>query len=257
MKVHKNIYYDAAKEELDAEGELDDYSMDTTANDDNDLHQQHVIIMRALQMMQQDYMQRNQTMMVKVNIMHDLTAYVIESFQQMNASFTHMYRSNVLDYQICMTKDCFNIPQIGYTVHENGTKSNLCFERRKSPSNSTKVHFNPELVKMEIKQTIVSESRASYFARNLNSYSTATEDLFAYEYSNNEMDFQKSLNAWSAVIAPLVDVVYPDIIERNMRPNQNSRPPPARHVDEIDNFEEVYESLRENPRPPLDYFVRL
>jgi len=201
--------------------------------------------MNVLWELNEDLRQIDEVLMVKLSKRLSVTSKIFRD--RFNASFTHVFRHNVLDTLICEVKDCFLHKTGGYSMFENGTRTDVCFARRRlDPSVKILVHLYPEVLiqKLENKE----KTRHLHFnvGKNLMypSMPQTSEDVFEYEYMSDEDSFQKSLNAWIQTLEPLVKSVHPDIVESYMRPMQNIRPPPPKHADEIVNYDEVYSILK-------------
>ena len=177
-----------------------------------------------------------------------------------NLLWAQVVRQNPLDVALCMIRDCV-VP--GSPVHdygrpvwkENGTESKLCFERREHPELASQVQIQfdpvsklPEFLDQYVNKTshLVKKYRRQVLPSQVQTYET----LFAWQWTQDEEVFQASLNAWYSLMVSFVDptVLSKDIIEANLRPLQNTRPPPKPHRQQIYNYDEVVQVLQSRDR---------
>ena len=78
--------------------------------------------------------------------------------------------------------------------------------------------------------------------------------LLAYEYSNDEVIFEKSVKAWANFIRSMVDHVNEDTIVTMMREGQNTRVPPSAHSAVIENIDEIVSAIRKREPRYLAHF---
>ena len=78
----------------------------------------------------------------KVMANPQLTDGVGAGLRELGARVVMTYRRNKLEWMICKIKDCFWPKESGASVFENGTRSDLCFDRRTHPEVKTLAHLN-------------------------------------------------------------------------------------------------------------------
>ena len=68
---------------------------------------------------------------------------VAKALNTLGVKFAYFYRYNILDYAVCMARDCFDSrTAYGYPVFStNGTRTDLCMKRRTSDI-KVKAHMN-------------------------------------------------------------------------------------------------------------------
>jgi len=202
------------------------------------------------------FLRYNKRLVIKTLPGHirDLT---LVSLRQMNATFIHTYRENVLDRAVCMIRDCFDNGENGYPVSANNLEqSDMCFNRR---VNDTKVMAHvfptkiPDMLKTYEKVIDMDKRELPYLIGDDPSKVRPTEELFDYEYTSDEETFQKSLDMWSLILR---DVLHLDstVLEKVMRNDQN-RFDPTTHNNVIDNVDELDVALKTS-QPPLDSYIR-
>lgn len=204
-------------------------------------------IIEELRRLNEELSEQNEVLMVKTAT-RDME-YITAFQDRFDASFTSIYRSNMLDVLICFIKDCFSwevMDSLGYMTFENGTRADVCDERRKDEFKSLKlsVHLETKVLIDHIQKLELQNQERIDISTPLvyPSKPQTSEDLFAYEFTSDEDTFQMSLNAWIMALRPLVTTVQPEILESRMRPTQSTRSHPN-YSDEIENYLEVYSAL--------------
>jgi len=202
---------------------------------------------------------KGQTLVNKISPTDFLTHWKV--LEKMGVDYVYMSRRNALDICVCYVRDCIlGGPEIGYPVFgNNGTKTDLCFKRRKSGEKIQAFFKEGEAKKCLKRVWQKTKRKAQAFLgkasrRNQDTSSMFYHDLFAFEYTPDEKIFQDSFLAWKSFIAPLVEQVNGTIILDILRPAQNTLPPLASHRDIIYNFEQVEKELMEDES--LQEFIR-
>lgn len=174
-----------------------------------------------------------------------------------NFLYTSVLRKNKLDQFLCRVRDCFE-PTYGYPVLAiNGTKTNLCFKRRQSPSLEVKAHVHVD----KLQEYLHFRQKSDYKHREENNGNTVQisdaqyyEDLFAFTTSSDPDVFQASVKSWHKLLWRLLKVDH-NILINVLLPLKNTRKPPSAHVRLIHNFYEVKHAL-EKSEPALDHYLR-
>jgi len=176
-----------------------------------------------------------------------------------NRLFAGLLRKNQLDSAICFAKDCFEEGKIGYSVFaENGTRADLCFQRRSFPGLKLKVQLDIDELERFLTEWIDHDDRILNKYEDLISPGKIQfyEDLFAFEYTSDDNTFQESLDAWASLMKSFVNNgVNMEILKNVLLPLKNTRPYPPPHRDIIQNYDEVEQRLKMT-EPPLDYLLR-
>ena len=199
----------------------------------------------------------NKTLLFKSkppNILQVRNCTVAKALNTLGVKFAYFYRHNILDYAVCMARDCFNSRrQYGYPVFAtNGTRTDLCFKRRTSDI-KVKAHMNVHNLVEYIHDGESSQRRSIEVLRNFTHAGQAfvNEELYAYEYTSDEDIFVKSLQLWTKLLSFATDIDE-SILTRLMKKYQNKlqlRP----HSDVIANIHEVTSVLKD---AGLDHYLR-
>jgi hypothetical protein len=158
-----------------------------------------------------------------------------------------LHRRNVFDVGICRAMDCFN-RTLGRIFFENGTKSTLCFERRKHPNLNFKIAVDVDKMKKFIKEETKMTGKGYLFdGRHTDNY--ATEDLTVFQTSGEDADLRTSFDAWVRVLSslgvkPNHGVIYAYLREKR-RIEPRGQPKPHRFV--VINADQVRKSLFNDP----------
>jgi len=182
----------------------------------------------------------NQSIALTVGQIHLEKLLVDNSMKELDISFGHFYRENVLDLLLCRVRDCSR-KNIGYPVFAaNNSKTELCFQRRKHPEIELKVWLKPETLVDAMNIRIKGNKKTVEEYQQFLSPGTSqvNENMFAYEYTSDEIVFRKSINAWANMLRSMVEIDE-TIIEEVLLKSRDSRSPVKPHVEEIQNFDEV------------------
>ena len=215
----------------------------------------HDVTVEAIKRFNNFGIETNRTLFFKATI-HQLHGKMFQGLKKIGALFGLAYRGNYLDRAICEARDCFGA-KYGYPVFaENGTRTDLCFQRRKlDPSIKVKayIHDIPNLIQKihGLERHIRKGIQQLRFSEDV---VQATEDLFAYEYTSDEKEFLKSHVAWMKFLSFTMFDIKKDTLTNIMRENQNSRKLKP-HSDVIQNIEEVTLALQ-TAKPSLSHFLR-
>ncbi len=147
-------------------------------------------------------------------------------------TFVGVYRENVIDRCICTTKDCFPAAA-GYPVYKhNGTKAELCFNRRTQENAPPTVAY----FKRPFKCLRTSFEQQKKIKR-MDFPSVSEESLFEFEYTNDNAAFERSIDAWVAMMSPFLgETLDRNTLSEVLAKYQNSRALPSPHRDLIYNF---------------------
>ena len=154
-------------------------------------------------------------------------------------------------------RDCFpGGATLGYSVFaSNGTRTNLCFKRRKVRINVKAVidpaaiikylHYSEQTQKKENDTFVI-----QLFTETDEKF--AYEDLYAFEYSRDKTIFDKSLVLWTKLLTQFIDNPNQQVVTKIMNRYQGSlkRNP---HSELILNFDEVVAALKD---ANLDHWLR-
>ena len=158
-----------------------------------------------------------------------------------------MYRKNILDRVVCSVKDCFSGGvAVGYPVFAvNGSKANLCFNRRKTGAKTKAYNFSIESMVERIRhleEQIQGKLKAFDFP-----FQVTYEDLTDFEYTDEDSVWSTSFNAWTRMLSTYVANNWTSedakLLKDMMHPMRNTRNI-SHHEDVIQNYQEVFEALR-------------
>ena len=243
MKPHKNKLFQKAKERVKNSGEKPTYER---------------VIVESLEMYYQQASSRGEILLFNSGSTRFLNT--LAGMKKIGIRFGHMYRSNSLDRCVCMVRDCFDGGSYGFPVFaNNGTKTDLCFQRRKS-SEKIQTVFHPGMaascVETEANNVKDSIEKIKSHAEMSNSLSVSYEELYAFEQSSDESTFQASLRAWVSLSKSLLTEreINEKKISDILRLEQNTRVPSKLHADIIYNFNDLEEELVINQS--IEQFLR-
>merc|ERR1712146_507713 len=114
-----------------------------------------------------------------------------------------VYRENLLDRALCMSMDCFN--NVATTVFaKNGTKSDLCFQRRFNTDPDDKVVLDVNTTKLQEYLRYHTDLQRKEWKFN-GHYTDAykSEQLVLFETSESEQDFVTSYDSWISLLTSL------------------------------------------------------
>ena len=200
----------------------------------------HEMMIESVEVAHRTFNEANELFIVKAKV-NQYKRYH-KGLEYLNPTYYGVYRENTLRRCICMVKDdCFfpKYKDAGYPVFaQNGTKSNVCSHRRDIPNLHIQVMLtnvthcvvkNPSLELMELPIPKISE-----------------EELFLFEYSDDEDVFMSCVKRWSNILemnwSPSGIVVSEEKIIQILRPHQNTRTFKPYH-DEVYNYDEIKDDL--------------
>jgi hypothetical protein len=142
-------------------------------------------------------------------------------------------------------------------IASNGTKTDLCFERRFQKDVQVKAFLEQPYacVKWCMDQVALSEEKL----RDLifPSQMTSTESLFQFQYSSSDVVVYRSKTAWTKLLKSFLgDQMKKNKILGVLRVHKNSKHPPGPHESVIQNMDYVLEELKA-AEEPFESFVRL
>lgn len=234
----RNHFYDAAKANLEAK-----LKRKPTARE---------IVIESFKLYNEKAFSRNAILLIKINHVWGETG---KELVQMGAKFAYAHRSNIIDRAICVVRDCFQNEKFGHQVYANGTASDSCFSRRKSPE-KVQAYIN------DIGALVDYMTRKQRDDLNrMNNYETyivppaeiqTYEELFQFEYTPNQQIFEHSVKAWCKLLGNFINVDE-SIVRETLRPYQNSLPPLPPHSELIYNYKQVLEAMQRNDSSWMQY----
>jgi hypothetical protein len=274
MKPETNRFWDSALEKLKSGSRrylkrLGDMGSDELASKD---HPYQDVIIEAMNQSIADAASKDNKLLFKVGANMMLgrkrtekwgdgnigSNKVPQGLIDLGVSFRHHYRENVLDVMVCAVRDCFAGGSRMYPVYaNNGTKvEGLCMDRRKAKVKVKAQFDDPShlIKKMRKKKELIDAEVGLVDSIPGVGEAYKTEDLFAFEYTDDEEVFESSLKEWMSFISSTVD---PDeaIVAKFLRKYQGKLTMKP-HSETIYNIDEVAEALK-NADPPLDHYLRL
>ena len=166
-----------------------------------------------------------------------------ESLDEIGINYFGVYRDNVIDRCICTTKDCF-ANSAGYPVFKhNGTKTGICFDRRKQKRKQMDL---PEIAAFfnNPKQCLGKSLAQQNRIKSKDFPSISEESLFEFEYTNDDEAWERSKNAWMAMLQTfLLDQLDERILSVVLKKNRNTKSLPPSHEELIYNFSTFKRSL--------------
>mmetsp|Transcript_67912 Transcript_67912/g.147929 ORF Transcript_67912/g.147929 Transcript_67912/m.147929 type:complete len:375 (-) Transcript_67912:109-1233(-) len=155
-------------------------------------------------------------------------------------------RRNLLDWNICRVRDCFDGGFCGWPVDEEGNPDQSCFSRRKDSSIVTKAHLKPKELASKMKQDFAlrAQTLKEFKRRGLVTDAVYTEDLLKFEHGSHGLDV--SIATWRKVLVAWGLQPDPAIIEKLLisEPLAGRLLNPPAHSESIANIEEVVQELR-------------
>jgi len=121
----------------------------------------------------------------------------------------YAYRGNVLDKMICEIRDCFlkDQPGLGYPVNaKTGERDDQCFNRRLPGGPKTKAYVNPNKFIKHLGKKLRGSMNKYRDLENFygdDHYSlpkVSTEDLWAFEFSDEKEGYGRSMVAWGQIL---------------------------------------------------------
>lgn len=160
---------------------------------------------------------------------------------EIGVSYVGIYRYNILDRCICVTKDCF-ANSAGYTVFKhNGTKAELCFNRRKVHSASPVLtHLvNP-------KKCLETAWKQQKRIRHQDFPAVSEESLFEFEYTDSDEAWERSMNAWGRILHPFLSVAFDESkVSEVLKEYRGSRSLPLPHSVLVSNYDYLVHEIRD------------
>ena len=163
-----------------------------------------------------------------------------ERLDEIGVSYVGIYRDNVLDRCICTTKDCFS-SDAGYPVYKhNGTKADICFDRRKKPDAPAVItHFVDPINCLR---------RSSFLKKRIKQMdfpSVSEESLFGFEYTSNEDVWEESINVWMKILQPFLSTsLDKNILIEVVRKYRNTRPLPSPHKELVNDYKSLQDEIK-------------
>lgn len=204
------------------------------------------IMAEAFVQMNEYASQQYRILFFKANTHHldDTQRAVTRGLKSMNAKFASVVRENLLDRAICIIKDCL-YTDVGYPV-KDGVKTDLCFSRRENKNVIVKAYISdfPKFIQFLNKMYWDGVRNLKYVDEMIAPARTESfEDLFQFEYTDNEEVFQKSHSAWISLLLSMIENIDEGIVEKVLRQYQNSHKMPPPHSELIENFDEFVDAL--------------
>jgi hypothetical protein len=196
------------------------------------------IVAESISILNQNATENGKIYLFKAN---SLGKVALDTLKKLGTKFAATYRESTMDQAVCMAMDCF--ANIGHPVFANGTRSDLCFARRKA---DVKLLVDFDDID-KLKHTIERIRSDNEVRRNHDSlYSPALyqsyEDLFKFEYTDSEKVFDESVFAWQSFLFNFGEIKE-DIVREVLRPHHNSRPAPSHYSTRIHNFEKLQKDM--------------
>lgn len=247
-KPQKNKYYESAKQKLLLAG-----------NEEGHKLSQKRIVQEAMNQTILNAESHNQTVVFKVNPKNmGLVLDEQHGLRLMNVKFVQFYRSNYLDHALCEVRDCMvRGKPLGYPVFANGTRTDLCFFRRKNKNKHLKVQAyftNPTVLvdylkhwaeRLEKEQSTIPYSKLSTGER------FSAEDLYGFEYTNDAQVFERSKVEWMRLLSYTIDEPNEDVVVKFLKKYQGSLTlHPSKDL--IYNYDEVVNALKDGG---IDYYL--
>ena len=160
-----------------------------------------------------------------------------ERMDEIGATFVGLYRDNVLDRCICVTKECFP-NAAGYPVFAvNGTRTDLC-------ASNSKVDV-PTLVHIENPKPCFQRSSDDKQKIQRQKFpSVSEESLFEFEYTESDEAFQRSTHAWMKLLRLFLSAdLDKSIVKKVLEETRGSRPPPSPHKDLVSNYDYLVKEI--------------
>jgi hypothetical protein len=200
----------------------------------------HQMMIESVEVALRTFNEANELLIVKAKV-NQYKRYH-EGLDYLNPTYYGVYRENTLRKCICMIKDdCFfpKYKDAGYPVFaQNGTKSNVCSQRRDIPN----LHI--QIMLKNVTHCVVENSNSELMELPIPKISE--EELFLFEYSDDEDVFMDCVKRWSNILemnwSPSGIVVREEIIIQTLRPHQNTRTFKP-YQDEVYNYDEIKDDL--------------
>ena len=220
LQIHKNpIYQKLVRQQLNN----DTYSVD--------------LMLMSIGLYQMKAMNQNSILLLKACdfVIQKYPGLLRQLAELYDARVTYIYRKNFLDSCICSVRDCFG-PEYGYPVlASNGSRTDLCFERREGKIETKVKLLHPHKCILWRKNRAISNQK---LLRSMlpNIPFVSTEALFAFQYSNKSSDWTTSVSNWMKLMEPLFpNEDLKETIENVLIQKQNTRKAAPPNVDVLDN----------------------
>jgi hypothetical protein len=122
----------------------------------------------------------------------------------------------------------------------NGTKSDLCFARRKHPETPIQARINVNTLSASLMAATFSDK---WLAESPPAFTTEELMLFETNSTHAQANLERSAVAWGKVMRAWGVTPNPNVIEAVLRPDWGKRSPPAAHSQTIFNARKVYDAL--------------
>mmetsp|Transcript_70491 Transcript_70491/g.153097 ORF Transcript_70491/g.153097 Transcript_70491/m.153097 type:complete len:369 (+) Transcript_70491:86-1192(+) len=202
---------------------------------------------------------RNQSMFFKVN--SELKRWdpdfelMATLFQWQGVKAALVFRENLLDWNLCRVRDCFDGGARGYPVDKNGNRDAACFGRRSDPSRPTWALLKPQslVTKMKLDAMDRAETFKRLHEKKLVWEEIYSEDLLSFERS--AVGYKPSILAWRKLLKSWGLEPQNEIIRKVLEaePLAGKLPEPGPHSQVIWNFDEVASELR---KEGLEHYLR-
>lgn len=203
------------------------------------------IVIESFKLYNEKAVSQNKILLIKINHVWGETG---KELIKMGAKFAYARRSNMVDRAICVVRDCFQNETFGHQVYVNGTASDSCFSRRKNHEKvQAYIDDTGALVDFMTRKQIEDNDRMMKYEAyivppaEIQSY----EDLFQFEYTNSQKEFEQSVKAWCKLLGNFLDVDE-RIVRDTLRPYQDSLTPLPPHSELIHNYNDVWETIKNN-----------
>eukprot|EP00448_Togula_jolla_P022388 CAMPEP_0170590826 /NCGR_PEP_ID=MMETSP0224-20130122/12076_1 /TAXON_ID=285029 /ORGANISM="Togula jolla, Strain CCCM 725" /LENGTH=386 /DNA_ID=CAMNT_0010914647 /DNA_START=55 /DNA_END=1215 /DNA_ORIENTATION=+ len=167
-----------------------------------------------------------------------------------------IFRRNLLDWNVCRVRDCFDEGHNGIPVDKNGKRDRTCFMRRWS-RRVTRARLNPEQIAKKLVEDAKERAETLELLRKegLADEVIYSEDLMSFERGSR--GFMKSIKSWTKVLSKLgiqpSRAIIADVLAKE--PTAGKLPEHEQpHSEVIDNLEEVAPLLVENG---LGHYLRI
>jgi len=166
-----------------------------------------------------------------------------DELDSIGASYSGVYRHNVLDRCICEIRDCFNAAKdFGFPVFAaNGTRTDLCFQRRHHPEIKIQARITDGHGCIAAGEKFVQEVQR----HSLNSTVT-TENVFEFENSFDEDAFERSIEQWMVFLRPLLKQhLSRHVIAQVLEEHRGSRLASSTQESKVYNYDELKNELED------------
>lgn len=161
--------------------------------------------------------------------------------------FGIMFRSNLLDRQVCLIRDNFAPDSIGQSVLPNGTKFTPTEFRGQARANTLAKFKHVSKIESQLDFIAATLSQTAHDLQNVRKRSinqVATEDLVLFEHDASVEALQRSTAAWQSVLASWRAPSSPHVINQVFAKfGIGKRARPAPHADVIYNPKDVQPHL--------------